>query len=162
MDAVYTDVSKAFDRVNHGLLLGTLARKFRRQMIFWMGSYLCVRTQPVRVGDYLSETIYCQSGVPQGSHLGLLFFIADINDVLDISENIRILAYADDLKVYLRVSSTDDCGLFQQDLDRLQGWCCEKKYDLNAGKCKSISFSPDRNRCCFNMSLAIVISSVLM
>jgi hypothetical protein len=30
--------------------------------------------------------------------------------------------------------------MFQQDLDRLQGWCCEKKYDLNAGKCKSISF----------------------
>jgi hypothetical protein len=31
--------------------------------------------------------------------------------------------------------------VFQQDLDRLQGWCREKKYDLNAGKCKSISFS---------------------
>jgi hypothetical protein len=41
----------------------------------------------------------------------------------------------------MRVGSTDDCCLFQQNLDRLQGWCCEKKYDLNAGKCKSISFS---------------------
>jgi hypothetical protein len=39
------------------------------------------------------------------------------------------------------VSSTEDCRLFQQDLDRLQGCCREKKYDLNAGKCKSISFS---------------------
>jgi hypothetical protein len=57
-----------------------------------MGSYLTGRTQRVRVGDYLSETIYCRhSGVPKGSHLGLLFFIADINDVLDIFENVWVL-----------------------------------------------------------------------
>jgi hypothetical protein len=42
---------------------------------FLMGSYLTGRTQRVRVGDYLSKTIYCNSGVPQGSHLGPLFFL---------------------------------------------------------------------------------------
>jgi hypothetical protein len=78
--------------------------------------------------------------VPQGSHCDPLIVIADINDVLDIFENVRDLAYADDLKIYMRVDSIDDCRLFQQDLDRLQDWCCEK-YDLNVGKCKSISFS---------------------
>jgi hypothetical protein len=51
VNAVYTDFSKAFDRVNHGLLLSTLTRKFRRPMIFWMGSYLTGRTQRVRVVD---------------------------------------------------------------------------------------------------------------
>jgi hypothetical protein len=71
----------------------------------------------------LSETIYCT------------------DDVLDIFENVGVPAYADVLKLYMRVSSTDDCRLFQQDLDRLQGWCREKKYDLNAGKCMYISFS---------------------
>jgi hypothetical protein len=77
--------------------------------------------------------------VPQGIHLGLLFFIADINDVLDIFQNFRVLAYADDLKLHMRVSSiTNNCRSFQQDLDHLQGWCCEKKYDFNTGKCKSI------------------------
>jgi hypothetical protein len=121
VDWVYTDFAKAFERVNHVLLLGTLTRKFRRAMTFWMGAYLTGRTQCVRVGDYLSETIYCHSGVPQGSHLGPEFFIANINDVLDIFENVRVLAYANDLKLYMRVSSTDDCRLFQQDLDRLQG-----------------------------------------
>jgi hypothetical protein len=45
--------------------------------------------------------------------------------VLDIFENVRFLACADDQKLYMRVSSTDDCRLFQQDLDRLQGWCRE-------------------------------------
>jgi hypothetical protein len=85
--------------------------------------------------------IYCHSCVPQGSHLDPLFFISHINDVLDIFDNVRALAYADELKLYMRFSSTDDCRLFQQDLNRLQGWCFENKYDLNAGKCKSISFS---------------------
>jgi hypothetical protein len=70
-------------------------------MIFWMSSYVTGRTLRVRAGDYLSETIYCHSGVPQGSHLGPLFYIADINDVLDIFENVRVLAYADDLKLYM-------------------------------------------------------------
>jgi hypothetical protein len=73
VNAVNTDFSKAFDRVNHRLLLGTLTWKFRRPMIFWMGSYLTGGTQRVWVGDYLSETIYCHAGVPQGSHLGALF-----------------------------------------------------------------------------------------
>jgi hypothetical protein len=84
--------------------------------------------------------------VSQGSHLGPLFFKADINEVLDMFE--LVLAYADDLKLYMRVSSTDNCRLFQQNLDRLQGLYCKKKYDLNAGKCKSISFSRSvgRNR----------------
>jgi hypothetical protein len=70
--------------VNHGLLLGTLTRKFRGPMIFWMVSYLTGRTQHVRVCENLSEMIYCHSGVPQGTHLGPLFFIADINDVMVI------------------------------------------------------------------------------
>jgi hypothetical protein len=117
-----------------GTFLGTLNRKFRGPMIFWMGSYLTGRTQGVRVGNYLSETIYCHSGVPQGSHLGPLFLIADINDVLDIFENVRALAYADNLILYMRVTSTDNCCLFQQDLDCIQGWCREKKFDLNAGE----------------------------
>jgi hypothetical protein len=95
-------------------------------MIFWMVSYLTGCTQRVSVDDYLSETIFCHSGVPQGSHFGPLFFIADINDMLDIFENVGVLVYADDLKLYMHVSSTNDCRLFQQDLD--------------AGICKSISF----------------------
>jgi hypothetical protein len=73
------------------------------------------RTQRVRVGDYFSETIYYHSGVPRVSHLGPLFFIVDIIDVLDIFENVRVLAYAVDLKLYMRVSSTDDGRLFQKD-----------------------------------------------
>jgi hypothetical protein len=56
--------------------------------------------------------------------------------MLDIFENFRVLAYADDLKLYI-VSAGLGLGL--------QGWCHGKKYDLNAGKCNSISFSRGSN-----------------
>jgi hypothetical protein len=45
----------------------------------------------------------CHSGVSQGSHLGPLFVVAGINDVLDIFENVGVLAYADDLKLYIYI-----------------------------------------------------------
>jgi hypothetical protein len=76
-------------------------------MIFWMDSYLIGRTQRVWVGDYLSETIYCHSGEPQGSHLCPL---------LDIFENVGVLAYADNLKLYMRVSSTDRVGVVKRNM----------------------------------------------
>jgi hypothetical protein len=66
--------------VNHGLLLGTLTRKFRGLDGFLFDRSYTI-TQCVRVGHYLSGTIFCHSRVPQGGHLGPLYFIADINDV---------------------------------------------------------------------------------
>jgi hypothetical protein len=128
-----------------GLLFNTFTQSFRRPMIFWMGTYLTRSTQHVRVGDYLSETIYCHVGVPQVSHLGPLFSIDDVLGI--ICENFRVLAYADNLKSYMRISSTDYCIFFQRSLGRLQGWCREKKYE-NVGPSQ---FLVGRNRCCFNM-----------
>jgi hypothetical protein len=47
------------------------------------------------------------------------------------------MRYADDLKLFKTIKCIEDCQLF---LDRLNGWCRSNKFDLNAGKCKSISF----------------------
>jgi hypothetical protein len=60
VDAKY--FSKAFDRVNHGLLLSNLSVKFRGSLLCWMGSYLTDRTQQVKLDDYLSGTLvsYCR------------------------------------------------------------------------------------------------------
>jgi hypothetical protein len=49
--------------------------------------------------------------------------------------------YADDLKLFITIRCVGDCQLFQKDLDRLSEWCRSNKFDPNAGKCKSISFS---------------------
>jgi hypothetical protein len=64
----------------------------------------------------------------------------DINGALDIFENVNVLGYADDLKLFMTIKCIGDCQLFQRDLDRLGEWCRGNKFDPNAGKCKSISF----------------------
>jgi hypothetical protein len=51
-----------------------------------------------------------------------------------------VLGYADDLKLFMTVKCIRDCQLFQKDLDRLGEWCRSNKFNLNAGRCKSISF----------------------
>jgi Reverse transcriptase (RNA-dependent DNA polymerase) len=91
--------------------------------------------------DYLSESVYCHSGVPQGSHLGPSFFIDDMDSVFRICKHVSALGYTDDLKLFKRIVGVDDCLRFQSDLDRLQDWCENNKFDLNVGECRNISFS---------------------
>jgi Reverse transcriptase (RNA-dependent DNA polymerase) len=79
--------------------------------------------------------------VPQGSHLGPLFLIDDMDSVFRIFKHISALGYADDLKLFKRTVGVDDCLCFQSDLDRLHDWCQNNKFDLSVGKCRSISFS---------------------
>jgi hypothetical protein len=78
---VYTDFSKAFNRVNHGLLCLDLMSSFLGVMLAWVWSYLTGRTQRVKLDDFLSEVIYSHSRVPQGSHLGPLFFINNVDEI---------------------------------------------------------------------------------
>jgi hypothetical protein len=53
--------------------------------------------------DYLYESIQCHSGVSQGGHLGPIFLILDINGALDIFENMNVLGYADNLKLFMTI-----------------------------------------------------------
>jgi hypothetical protein len=72
-DAAYTDFCKAFDRINHLILLAKLSSYvIVSKLNSWFSSYLRGQTQTVRIGNHESEVIYVKSGVPQGSHMGLL------------------------------------------------------------------------------------------
>jgi hypothetical protein len=137
VNGMYTDYSKAFDKVLHGLLKFNLSILIGGSLLCWMGSYLTGRTQRVQLEDYLSESIQC--GVPQRSHFGPIFFILNINGALDTFKNVSVLGYADDLKLFMTIKCVGDYQMFQRDLDRLGEWCRSNKFDLNAGKCKSIS-----------------------
>jgi hypothetical protein len=119
--------------VLNGLLKFNLSILFGGSLLCWTGSYLTYRTQRVKLEDYSSESIQCHSGIPQGSHLGPIFFILDINEALDIFENVGGLGYADVLKLIMTIKCVGDCQLFQRDLDRLGEWCHINKFDLNAG-----------------------------
>jgi Reverse transcriptase (RNA-dependent DNA polymerase) len=81
------------------------------------------------------------SGVPQGIHLGPLCFIWFVNDIAQIFKYVRVLFYADDMKLYLPVGSSQDCLKIQSDLDRLTAWCEDNMLPLNVNKCKTLIFT---------------------
>lgn len=142
VDAIYTDFSKAFDRVNHQLLLDKLsAYGVAEPLLSWFGSYLSKRKSLVVASGHSSDPFPVHSGVPQGSHLGPLLFNVFINDIGECFHNSKYCLFADDLKIFKAVKSSTDSILLQHDLDRLILWCQRNNMDLNVAKCFFIHFS---------------------
>lgn len=151
IDAVYTDFKKAFDKVDHEILLNKIAYNgIRGNLLRWFVSYLENRSQRVVVNGHQSVSVNITSGVPQGSILGPLLFIIYINDIKKCFKKSKFLMYADDLKVFQAISTMDDCQSFQEDLDRLTVYCIENKLHLSIPKCNYIHFT--KNNFIFNFN----------
>ena len=111
--------SKAFDSVPHGRLLVKIAESgVDTRVVVWVREFLLGRTQRVRVGGELSEEIRVISGVPQGSVLGPLLFLAYVNDIAkNIESNFRL--FADDCVIYRKILAKDNMTKLQRDVVRL-------------------------------------------
>ena len=96
-DVIYTDLSKAFDRVDREILLLKFSLIGIPEIILdWLGSYLSLRTtQSVLFRNVLSKTVYVNSSVTQGSHLGPLLFLLFLNDLPCAISDCNILMYTD-------------------------------------------------------------------
>ena len=146
IDSIYTDFSKAFDKVNHEVLIIKLrAAGICGRLIDWFSSYLSDRYQAVLLKGILSRRIPITSGVPQGAHLSPLLFNIFINDIVKVIKHSQILLYADDLKIYRCIESVDDCEKIQDDLDNLISWCNLNGMEFNTKKCKVITFHRKSN-----------------
>ena len=146
VDAIYTDFQKAFDKVNHIILIKKLLQiGIHGDLLRWLESYLSNRTQLVIINGYQSSPSYVSSGVPQGSNLGPLLFLIFINDLSSVL-HCNFVLFADDLKLYHKILSDDDHKVLQKDLDELSKWCEINDMFLNIDKCFSISFTRNRNR----------------
>ncbi|CAF4847625.1 unnamed protein product [Pieris macdunnoughi] len=99
IDAIYTDLEKAFDRVDHVILLHKLLALGIRGDI-WIKSYVTNRRQAVVTGGHRSTFINVTSGVPQGSILGPLLFNAYLYDIKSCFKYSEYLTFADDKKYF--------------------------------------------------------------
>ena len=96
---IYLDFAKAFDTVNHAILLDNLALYgLDNNFLKLIFSYLGDRSQRVSVNGTLSDEIMFTSGVPQGSVLGPLLFLVYIGDMLSVPEFSSCFCFADDTK----------------------------------------------------------------
>lgn len=154
VDVIYTDFSKAFDRVDHSIMLKKLERMgFHGYMLGWLESNLCGRRQAIKIENHISSEFAVLSGVPQGGHLSTLLFKAFINDIASVLKSSQFALLADDLKFFRIIRGLLDCQILQQELNQLSEWCDYNNLDLNTNKCKSVTFSRNVNRLHFTYQL---------
>ena len=138
VDMVYLDFSKAFDKVDHGILLHKLkALGITGHLGICFFNFLTRRSHFVGLPCAIS-------GVPQGTVLGpllLLIMLADINK--DISES-NLISFADDTQIYSKINDVTDCNTLQQDLNNVYDWASTNNMSFNAQKFYYVSFSPNK------------------
>lgn len=162
VDCIFLDFSKAFDKINHHLLLYKLRTlNIDDGILTWIEFFLTNRSQYVIANNYCSPSSPVTSGVPQGSVLGPLLFLIYINDLPDVVTS-SIHLFADDCVVYREISSNFDTSSLQTDITNIASWCTTWRMDLNTNKCKVLRISrttqPPANYTLNNVTLDTVTS----
>ena len=140
---IFLDFAKAFDTVNHEILLKKLEHYGIRGVAQqWMKSYLSGRMQCTEVGDTQSELEIIRWGVPQGSVLGPLLFLIYINDIINSSEIFKFILFADDTSLYYSCKNVKTIeNIVNLELNKISEWLSANRLSLNVGKSKLLYFT---------------------
>ena len=140
---LFCDLSKAFDCVDHGILLQKLkAYNFSSKSLQLLNSYLEGRSQSVQFSGVTSARCDINIGVPQGSVLGRILFLIYINDLPLIDSSPKYTLFADDTTVSFRAETLEDSiGGSREAQERAEEWFRSNKLVLNADKTNRVVFS---------------------
>jgi hypothetical protein len=153
IDTIVLDFSKAFDKVPHARLMAKLHNYgVQGKTHDWIKHFLMSRKQRVIVDGEASDWAPVASGVPQGTVLGPVLFLAFINDLPNTVTS-KMKLFADDCIVYNPIHSINDCNALQSDLHSLEKW--EEKWcmSFNASKCNAIQITRKHNKISFPYTL---------
>ena len=143
---VLLDLQKAFDTVDHSILIRKLeALGLCPSSIKWFRSYLEDRVQLVQLHDTLSTPNSVTCGVPQGSIMGPLLFLCYVNDMVAATGS-KLMLYADDSAIITSGKHVDEIqNVLSNELGHIRDWLIDNKLSLHLGKTEAIIFGSKHN-----------------
>ena len=145
---LFIDLSKAFDTVNHEILLRKLEfYGIRGLALEWFRSYLSGRLQQVQYNGQTSLPKVIRCGVPQGSILGPLLFLIYINDLCQVSNILDMILFADDTNIFYSHKDPNFLNtVVNTELDKLSSWFQANRLSINVKKSNFVIFKSAQNR----------------
>ena len=143
---VFIDLKKAFDTVDHNILVKKLEHYGIRGLAKdWVCSYLESRRQYVCINESNSDCLDVKCGVPDGSILGPALFILYVNDMCNVSKSFKSIIFADDTNLFYAGMDIDEvCKIVSRELNILHIWFQVNKLSLNVAKTNFMIFGNKR------------------
>ena len=145
---IFVDLEKAFDTVNHSILLKKMEHYGVRGVVHqWFASYLSNREQFVSVNGHNSSLKKVSCGVPQGSVLGPLLFLIYINDLPNATKSLSFFLFADDTNIYFESDDIEKLTKkINNELVKVKKWLDCNKLSLNVNKTNFVMFYSPKNQ----------------